>query len=213
MKYKIITAVCCILGSLVFCSCIFGREIDRPPENTAPVEPVYADSLPLELTPPDTTLVVEPKETEAQLPEIPFTEEEIVMLAQTIYGEAQVLYWYGDNYGASYQARQAAVAWCALNRYDAAPRFGDTLSEILSKPAQFAWKAENPVTEEMLALACDVVYRWQLEKMGKTDVGRVLPSDYFFFEGDGKENHFRKEFEHTGETWDWSLPDPYKEVF
>lgn len=43
-------------------------------------------------------------------------------------------------------------------------------------------------------------------------MGRTLPEDYLFFEGDGLENHFRKEYEKTGDTWDWSLPDPYGEA-
>ena len=51
---------------------------------------------------------------------------------------------------------------------------------------------------------------WGAEKAGEEDVGRTLPADYLFFEGDGAENHFRKEYEKTGETWDWSLPDPYE---
>lgn len=140
----------------------------------------------------------------------PVTPEEIVMLAQTMYQEAQVVYWDGTKWGVSYQARQAAVGWCALNRYDAGS-FGSTLTEVLNQPHQFDWKADAPVTDEMLYLAEDIVTRWWMEKQGAQDVGRTLPADYLFFEGDGKENHFRKEYEHTGETWDWSLPDPYKE--
>lgn len=50
------------------------------------------------------------------------------------------------------------------------------------------------------------------EQRGAEGVGRTLPEDYFFFEGDGLRNHFRKTYEKTGATWDWSLPDPYGEA-
>lgn len=137
----------------------------------------------------------------AQEPAKPWTDEEVKMLAKTLWAECR---------GVPSKARQAAVAWCALNRYDAGS-FGSTLTEVLNQPHQFDWKADAPVTDEMLYLAEDIVTRWWMEKQGAQDVGRTLPADYLFFEGDGKENHFRKEYEHTGETWDWSLPDPYKE--
>ena len=102
------------------------------------------------------------------------------------------------------------MAWCALNRLDAGT-FGDTLAEVLIKPYQFAYDPASPITDEFLALADDVLHRWYLEQNGVEDVGRTLPEDYLFFEGDGLENHFRKEYEKTGDTWDWSLPDPYGE--
>lgn len=144
-------------------------------------------------------------------PPCPVTYEEIVMLAQTMHEEGQVVYWNGTNYGVSYIARQAGVGWCALNRLDNGG-FGDTLAEVLSKPYQFAWREDAPVTDHFLWLAQDIVDRWWAEKQGATDVGRTLPSDYLFFEGDGRENHFRTEYEKPCEIWDWSIPDPYEEV-
>lgn len=208
MKYKIITVSCFILALLVFGSCIFGRETDEPPitleitQKETPGPPPISDSKEPE----------QPRsgDAEAQLPTCPFTEEEIVMLAQTMYEESQVLVWNGDQWSVSYTARQAAVGWIALNRLDA-EGYPDTLAGVLSYPFAFAWKEDAPVTDHFMQLARDIIYRWQLEKAGEEDVGRTIPSDYFFFEGDGKENHFRKEYEHTGETWDWSLPDPYEE--
>lgn len=165
-------------------------------------KPVDADWTPI----PEISQAPEPS------PEpCPITEDEVYMLAQTMHEESQVVYWNGTNFGVSYIARQAAVGWCALNRLDDGG-FGDSLAEVLSKPHQFAWKADAPVTEHFLWLAQDVVDRWWAEKQGATDVGRTLPSDYLFFEGDGRENHFRKGYEKTGEVWDWSSPDPYEEV-
>lgn len=139
----------------------------------------------------------------------PISDEDIVMLAQTMYGESQVLNWIGEYKGQSPQARQAAVAWCALNRLDAG--FENTLGEVVSAPFQFAYDPSNPVTEEMLLLANDVVCRWWAEKIGYTNVGRTLPEGYYWFFGDGTENYFTNEY-HGTDYWDWSLPDPYKEA-
>lgn len=135
---------------------------------------------------------------------------EAVMLAKTMYAEANVLRWYGDQFGMSYKARQAAVAWVALNRVDAGG-FGEDLYEVLTRPNQFAYDPDAPVTDELLELAWDVLYRWWAEKDGETDVGRTIPADYLYFEGDGKENYFRKEYQGDEAVWGWSLPDPYKE--
>ena len=189
MKEKAITLICCVL-----CVAIFA---------TVGLEPNSAGGAELEETPAP-LLSIAPTPEPMSSPEaaaLPWTYEEVEMLAKTIWAEAR---------GVPSTARQAAVAWCALNRLDVGT-FGDTLAEVLSKPYQFAYDPASPVTDEFLALADDVLHRWYLEQNGVEDVGRTLPEDYLFFEGDGLENHFRKEYEKTGDTWDWSLPDPYGE--
>ena len=210
-----LTAAALIIALLASCGTA-EKKIITPPQKTPEVaayttqreEGPYYD----EVTDPDFHGYPEIDHAQEEATEpCPVTPEEIAMLAQTIHEEAQVLYWNGTKWGVSYQARQAGVGWCALNRLDAGG-FGSTLAEVLSKPHQFAWKADAPVTDEMLWLAEDIVARWWAEKQGDQDVGRTIPPDYLYFEGDGRENYFRKEYEHTGETWDWSLPDPYKEA-
>lgn len=189
MKEKAITLICCVL-----CVAIFA---------TVGLEPNSAGGAELEETPAP-LLSITPTPEPMSSPEAatpPWTYEEVEILAKTIWAEAR---------GVPSTARQAAVAWCALNRLDVGT-FGDTLAEVLSKPYQFAYDPASPVTDEFLALADDVLHRWYLEQNGVEDVGRTLPEDYLFFEGDGLENHFRKEYEKTGDTWDWSLPDPYGE--
>lgn len=190
MKEKAITLICCALCVLIFA--------------TVGLEPNSAGGAELEETPAP-LLSIAPTPEPMSSPEaaaLPWTYEEVEMLAKTIWAEAR---------GVPSTARQAAVAWCALNRLDAGT-FGDTLAEVLSKPYQFAYDPASPVTDEFLALADDVLHRWYLEQNGVEGVGRTLPEDYLFFEGDGLENHFRKEYEKTGDTWDWSLPDPYGEA-
>lgn len=132
-------------------------------------------------------------------PEPPYTPAEAEMLARLIYAEAR---------GVPSDAEKAAVVWCVLNRVDSS-RWADTIEGVVTDPCQFAYHSANPVTEGLLALAEDVLTRWGQEKDGQEDVGRVLPADYYFFGGDGKRNHFRKEYLDTV-RWDWSLPDPYE---
>ena len=95
-----------------------------------------------------------------------------------------------------------------LNRYDAGI-YGSSIEEVITAPHQFAYSEESPATAELIELADDVLQRWWAEKTGETNVGRTLPEDYFFFEGDGAHNHYRTTYEKTGETWDWSYTDPY----
>ncbi len=126
------------------------------------------------------------------------TEEEIVLLAKMLWGEAR---------GCS-TTEQAACVWVALNRVGD-PRWPDTLREVLLQPEQFrGLREDNPATEELMALAEDVLSRRARELAGETAVGRVIPEDYFFWAGDGKRNHFRKEYRDTA-TWSWEMEDPY----
>lgn len=142
----------------------------------------------------------EPAPKEDVYLQLPWTQEEVQMLAKTVWAEAR---------GVPGTAQKAAVVWCVLNRLDAGG-FGNTISEVVSASKQFAYAPETPVWGDFLDLSEDVLIRWSAEKAGKEDVGRTLPADYLFFRGDGKVNHFRKEYEKTEETWDWSLPDPYE---
>lgn len=134
----------------------------------------------------------------AQEPETEQEEETIVLLAKMLWGEAR---------GCS-TTEQAACVWVALNRVSD-PRWPDTLREVLLQPEQFrGLREDNPATEELMALAEDVLSRRARELAGETAVGRVIPEDYFFWAGDGNRNHFRKEYRDTA-TWSWEMEDPY----
>ena len=129
-------------------------------------------------------------------------EEDVTFLAKTLYGECR---------GVASKEEQAAVAWCILNRVSS-PRFkGDTVREIVTAPYQFAgYSSSFPVTDELKELAIDVLTRWHAEYCGLAeDVGRTLPSDYYFFSGDGVRNYFRKEYKDE-KCWNWSLKSPYE---
>ena len=80
---------------------------------------------------------------------------------------------------------------------------------IIEAPYQFAgYSADYPVLPELATLATDVLKRYHAEKNGEENVGRVLPAEYLYFTGDGRNNHFTIGWKDT-ETWDWSLQNPY----
>ena len=128
------------------------------------------------------------------------TEEELIMLAKTIYGEANGLGMY----------ERSLVCWCILNRADSGIYGGNTIKEVILAPKQFAgYKASHPVTDENVALAKDVIARWANESNFIGDSGRTLPKDYTYFYGDGKENHFYYIEAGNRHYYDYRLEDPY----
>lgn len=121
------------------------------------------------------------------------SDEEIIMLAKTVWGEA----------GGLSKYEQSLVVWCILNRFDDGT-FGSSLKVIIAKPYQFQGYNESfPVEDDILKLCKDVVYRWENNLEGRT-----LPKEYLYFSGDGRHNYFRTEYE-GGETYDFSLENPY----
>ncbi len=114
---------------------------------------------------------------------------------------------WGEARGIPSDTEKAACVWCVLNRVDYG--YGNIVM-VVTAPYQFAgYDIDNPIDDEIKALCEDVLTRWYAEKAGETDVGRVLPSDYMWFTGDGERNYFRNAYE-GGQTWDWSLQSPYE---
>ena len=134
-----------------------------------------------------------------------FSEEDIVAIAKTLWGECR---------GNPSDMEKAAVAWVILNRYDIKYHGNETILAIVSEPTHFAgYNVSNPVTDKLYSLALDVLQRWEQEQLGKINVGRVIPSEYRYFRS-GKngttQNLFFNIWPDPGEYWDWSLPNPYK---
>lgn len=144
-------------------------------------------------------------EAEAQTKETEGREAIIIadadILAKVMYTECR---------GVKSDTEKAAVAWCVLNRVDH-PDYPNTIREVVTQSGQFAWNKNAPVTIELLTLAQDVLLRWELEKLGQGDVGRVLPKEYIYFAGDGEENRFRATFRGSTYYWDWAMESPYEE--
>lgn len=130
-----------------------------------------------------------------------YTEADVEMLARLIYTEAR---------GVKSKTEQAAVVWVVLNRLDNPNRLQKTIAEVVCAPYQFDYRPWVPVTDEFKALAVDVLERWQAEKDGQADVGRVLPPEYQYFEGWGGRNWFSAEWK-SGEFWGWGLDSPYED--
>lgn len=128
-----------------------------------------------------------------------FTDREVDDLAKTVWGEAR-----GET-----KTEQAAVVWTVLNRLDDGS-FGKDIATVITTPQQFTgYKSSNPVTSEIRELVVDVLNRYAREKSGEENVGRVLPKNYLYFVGDGKQNYFSTKWR-SKYVWDWSLESPYE---
>lgn len=123
--------------------------------------------------------------------------EEIQMIAKVIFLEAR---------GIEEYDHKAAIVWTIVNRVDAG--FGSTIKAVIV-PGQFAYNPNTIIRDDLWAMAADVLTRWTLEKQGHAYVGRVLPSDYLWYWGDGQYNWFRNVYEDGSNPWNWSLPSPY----
>lgn len=128
----------------------------------------------------------------------PWTDEEVIVLAKMLWGEAR---------GVSSDTEKAACVWCTLNRVDHG--YGDIITVVTTLKQFVGYNEENPVDDDLITLCIDVLSRWYAEKDGQVEVGRVLPADYLWFSGDGERNHFRNAYR-GGDRWDWSLPSPYE---
>ena len=139
-----------------------------------------------------------------------YTDADAIALAQMAWGECRgVKELQTDGGAVSGTCQKAAVMWCALNRYDAG--FAGSVVDVVAAPMQFVgYDPEHPIDDELLALAYDVLERWEQEQLYGGEVGRVLPVDYLYFTGDGAHNHFRKDYE-SSKFYEWDLLDMYEE--
>ena len=170
MKYALIAALCFFLIVLLL---IADRFFTVEPE---PVEPPERDWGGLKAQ----QMVAVPEPLAEPEYDMYFTENDVVALAQMLWGEARGCT--RDN--------QAMAVWCVLNRVDD-PRFPDTIQGVLSQPNQFyGYSPDFPVWDELKEVARDVLTRWSMEKQGVTVERELLP-EYVFFTGDGVQNHFR----------------------
>ena len=147
----------------------------------------------------------------AQWPRL-YSDEDAIALARLTWGEARGvpdLKIHGRVI--STKTQQAAVMWTVLNRFDEG--YEDSIIGVITAYTvdkngkihkQFhGYSEEHPVEEELLALAYDVLDRWNAEKHGEAVV-RELPAGYLWFHGDGVRNHFRDAYK-NGNEWDWSI--------
>ena len=127
-----------------------------------------------------------------------FTNEDVDILAKMVWGEAR---------GVASDMEKAAVVWCVLNRVDAG--YG-SIKDVVTAPYQFSGYMEsNPLEPKIIDIVLDVLDRWQVERVMGDTIGRVLPSDYLWFTGDGTRNYFKNKYG-AKESWNWDCYNPYE---
>ena len=173
MRYAKIALLCFVLiGLLLIANRLFTVEPEPIPEPERDWGGLRAQQM-----------VAVPEPSAEPEYEMYFSEDDVVAMAKMLWGEARGCT--RDN--------QAMAVWCVLNRVDDF-RFPDTIQGVLYQPSQFHGYSPNfPVTDELYAVALDVLTRWSMEKQGVT-VERELPSTYLWFTGDGVQNWFREAY-------------------
>lgn len=139
------------------------------------------------------------------------------ILALSIQGEAAL---------AQTTAEKAAVAWVILNALECREYgFGSihSVSDVVKNPAAIqgytTMKKRGIEPEaEYLELAIDVLARYAMERAGWEWVGRVIPSTYHWWMGDGYRINYFCDAYHYGSlatakthAWDWSWTSPYED--
>lgn len=104
---------------------------------------------------------------------------------------------WGEAGGIQDEAQRAAVVWCACNRADA---WDMEIGDVLTVDQFHGLAIKGEVPPQHVELAQDVLARWTLEAEGWQDVGRVLPSRFLYFEGNGVVNLFSTQYG-GGEYW------------
>lgn len=195
-------SVICLFSLVLILGLLVGARVSTDAQLTPEPLPIRT-AAPVILAVPAPEPTPEPEPEPKPEPEIVVDDWAAQLIARTIWGEAR---------GCS-TIEQAAVAWCILNRVDAEGwAMGRSVEYVVTFPQQFhGYSANNPLDPDLYELAVDVLTRWELEKLGETDVGRVLPQEFLWFHGDGQHNHFRNAYADSFTIWDWSLPDPYIE--
>ena len=217
MKRKVRRILIAIIA-IVSLLCLSSIAVRNKPEPTP--EPVD-ERLQIHPPVPETPLLDNPEahaETETPIPEtikptmidMPepkpmtfyYTEDEVLMLSRLLYSECR---------GVSSDTEKACVVWTVLNRVDSNAFTGDTITAVLLQKNQFAYNKNAPVWDDLRVIVEDVLWKWTLERNDHTDAGRVLPSNYFWFSGDGQHNYFRDTYEtYKAHIWDYSLESPYE---
>ncbi len=131
------------------------------------------------------------------------SENDEIILARMLWGE--------DRENPMFM--RAAVIWCVFNRMDQSKL---PIEQLINKIQFPGYREENPVKDWAVDLIRDVTIRYVLEQNGFTDVGRVLPKEYLYYEQpQGKRYHIFKTKLKVGDKenkiWDWALPSPYND--
>jgi hypothetical protein len=134
-------------------------------------------------------------------------DEFVTVMSKMLYGEAK---------GVKSKTNQAAVIWCALNRYDSAVKKANgkrvKITQVVTTGAFHGYKKRNPVKSNLKAIVKDVLDRWIREKQGEKSVGRVLPKEYKWFSAYRGYNRFRACYKGSRKAKKYLIPK-YSEVY
>jgi len=112
-----------------------------------------------------------------------FTQQEIEMLAQMIWGEAR---------GTS-RDEQKLTVWVALQRMDNPMRWGSTIKDVISQYMQFhGYQDTFPILQEHMDVALEVLESWVAGEAPKFLYPFATSLPYYYFWGDGTHNWFRE---------------------
>lgn len=140
----------------------------------------------------------------------PYSQEEYpsgyVPYYNEIHATALAKLVWAEGRGIKSDTEKSGIIWTVINRVEAG--YGNIM-QVLTAPNQFAYRANAPVDAQLYELAKDVLVRWDMERCGYEDVGRVLPLGYLWFSGSGGRNWFRDAYR-GGQVWDWTLVSPYE---
>lgn len=115
-----------------------------------------------------------------------FTEEDIKICAQVLYGEAKDCS----------QEEQMLVIWCICNRVDSENSyFPNTIIEVATQAGQFhGYASNNPILPQLYEVAREVLECWDIGEEALVYPPYSASSNYLYFYGDGYHNWFREEY-------------------
>ncbi|MDR2044880.1 MAG: cell wall hydrolase [Clostridium sp.] len=158
------------------------KQADKPKrEATESAPPTYATASPT-VTPEATTPrpIGTPQPTPT--PQLPYTESDVIMLAQTVWGEAR---------GCAPE-EQRLVVWTILQRVDA-DEWGDTIEAVITARGQFAGYDKGfPIEPEIYALCAEEAAKWANGEAPPILAPYATAAPYYFFDGDGRHNWYRE---------------------
>ena len=195
MKNKFISIILAVFSFIFGSATIQTYACDKEENNQAEIQPATPPTRET-TTKPTVSTTAPPEQSEAVLF---FFEEDVSIAAKIIYHESR---------GIESDTEKACIVWTICNRVDAGLT-GNTFKEVATCPGQFAYIENTPVWDEHYFLAKDVLIRWNREKNGEHDVGRVLPKEYMWYRGDGNHNYFRNAYSGEYDIWDYTLESPY----
>jgi len=115
-----------------------------------------------------------------------YTQEEIDMMAQMVWGEAR----------GTTRYEQKLVVWVVLQRVMSdCGCWPDTIAEVITQNRQFhGFRPSFPVDERLREVVVEVLEYWASGGEPKTLYPYAPTLPYYFFRGDGRNNWFRLEW-------------------